>query len=179
MTKSEGSRVHRHPDAVDCLEGLPEDEAAVHPPLVRRHADGLTRYWTGDGQVRSRDVAGDGTPDALLEAVPSEFGPLLPRLAADLGSGAPDLDGGGRALRDASPGGGAAALKLLPGGWTRRCRRRSAGPAAGRWPGTGRGGRPGSRGSAGPGRSARISAAGPAARDACRLTGRWGWRTGR
>ncbi len=30
MTKSEGSREHRHPDAVDCPEGLPEDEAAVH-----------------------------------------------------------------------------------------------------------------------------------------------------
>ncbi len=60
MTKSEGSRVHRHPDAVDCLEGLPEDGAAVHPPLVRRHADGLTRYWTGGarcGAATSRGTA--------------------------------------------------------------------------------------------------------------------------
>ncbi len=96
--ESEGSRVHRHPDAADCPEGLPEDEAAVHPPPVRRHADGLTRCWIEDGQVRSRDVAGDGTPDALPG-----------RLAAGPGSGAPDLDGVERALRDASPGGGAAA----------------------------------------------------------------------
>ena len=149
MTRDEGNRAHRHPDAVAYLEGLTEDEARVHPPLVRAHDGGFTRYWIEGGEVRSRDVAGDGLEHDIAGAVPAEFGPLLPRLAADLASGAPDLDAVERALRDASLGGGAAALKHLPGGWTRRCRRRSAGPAAGRWPGTGRaGGRPGSRGSA-------------------------------
>ncbi len=63
--ESEGSRVHRHPDAADCPEGLPEDEAAAHPPPVRRHAGGFTRCWIEGGEVRSRDVAGDGTPEAL------------------------------------------------------------------------------------------------------------------
>jgi len=148
MTGSEGSRVHRHPDAVAYLEGLGEEGAAV----VRPHGGGHTRYWIEGGEVRSRDIAVDGTPEALPAAVPSEFGPQPARLAADLASGAPGPDGGGRALRDASPGGGAAAPSFCPGGWTRRCRRRSARPAAGRWPGTGRaGGRPGARGSAGPG----------------------------
>ncbi len=112
MTKSEGSRVHRHPDAADCLESLTEGEAAVHPPVVREHGDGFARCWLEGGEVRSRDVAAAELPLAGHRpdgGRPAEFGPLLPRLAADPGSGAPDLDGGGRALRDASPGGGAAA----------------------------------------------------------------------
>ncbi len=120
MTRNEGNRAHRHPDAVAYLEGLTEGEAAVHPPLVRRHGDGFTQYWLEGGEVRSRDIGRDGLPTAGLRpdgalpgAVPAEFGPLLPRLAADLASGAPDLDGVERALRDASLGGGAAALKLL------------------------------------------------------------------
>ncbi|MCY4243248.1 MAG: hypothetical protein OXD36_16085 [Rhodobacter sp.] len=86
---------------------------AAHPPLVRRHGDGFTRYWIEGGEVRGRDVAGDGTPEALLEAVPAEFGPPLPRLAADLASGAPDLDAVERAPRNA----------LVPEG-----RQRHAGP---------------------------------------------------
>ncbi len=73
MTGSEGNGAHRHPDAVADPEGLPEGEAA-HPPLVRRHAEGRTRYRIEDGKVRSRDVAGDGTPAALLAAILSEFG---------------------------------------------------------------------------------------------------------
>ncbi len=114
MTRNGGTQ-HRHPDAVDCLEGLTEGEAAVHPPVVREHEDGFTRYWLEGGEVRSRDVrrdelplAGAGSPGAAL----AEFGPLLPRLAADPGSGVPDLDGVERALRDASPGGGAAAQRF-------------------------------------------------------------------
>ncbi len=42
MTEREGSRVHRHPDAVAYLESLTEGEAAVHPPVVRKHGDGFT-----------------------------------------------------------------------------------------------------------------------------------------
>ncbi len=124
MTRDEGKRAHRHPDAVAYLEGLTEGEAAVHPPLVRAHDGGFTRYWIEGGEVRSRDVGRDELPlaglrpdggplPALLAAVSAEFGPRLPRLAADLASGVPDLDAVERTLRDSSLGGGAAALKLL------------------------------------------------------------------
>ncbi len=82
-------RFHRHPDAVAYLEGLTEDEARVHPPLVRAHDGGFTRHWIEGGEVRSRDVAGDGLEHDIAGAVPAEFGPLLPRLAADPGSRAP------------------------------------------------------------------------------------------
>ena len=109
MTGDGGERFHRHPDAVAYLEGLGEEGAAV----VRAYGGGFTRYWIEGGEVRSRDVAGDGLEHDIAGAVPAEFGPPLPRLAADLASGAPDLDGGGRALRDASLGGGAAVLKTL------------------------------------------------------------------
>ena len=109
MTRKEGSDAHRHPDAVEYLEGLGEEGAAV----VRPYEGGHTRYWIEGGEVRGRDVAGDGTPEALLEAVSAEFGPRLPGLAADLASGAPDLDAVERALRDSSLGGGAAVLRHL------------------------------------------------------------------
>ncbi len=109
MAHGEGNHGHRHPDAVAYLEGLGEEGAAV----VRPHDGGHTRYWLEDGEVRSLDIAGDGPLPALLEAVSAEFGPRMPKLAADLASGAPDLDGVERALRDASLGGGAAALKHL------------------------------------------------------------------
>ncbi len=109
MTGDGGKRFHRHPDAVACLEGLDEEGAAV----VRAYEGGPTRYWIEGGEVRSRDVAGDGAPEALLAALSVEFGPRLPRLAADLASGVPDLDAVERALRDSSLGGGAAALKML------------------------------------------------------------------
>ena len=89
MTRDEGNRAHRHPDAVAYLEGLTEDEAAAHPPLVRAHDGGFTRYRVEGGEVRSRDVAGDGLEHDIAGAVPAEFGPLLPRLAADPGRRAP------------------------------------------------------------------------------------------
>ena len=75
MTRDEGNRAHRHPDAVAYLEGLTEDEARVHPPLVRAHDGGFTRYWIEGGEVRSRDVAGDGLEHDIAGAVPAEFGP--------------------------------------------------------------------------------------------------------
>ena len=98
----------------------------MHPPVVRGHDGGFTQYWTGGGEVRSRDITEDALPlaglrpgggplPALLAAVPAEFGPRLPRLAADLASGVPDLDAVERALREASPVGGAEATGLLPG----------------------------------------------------------------
>ena len=39
MTRDEGKREHRHPDAVAYPEGLTEGEAAVHPPVVREDGD--------------------------------------------------------------------------------------------------------------------------------------------
>ncbi len=124
MTQDEGKREHRHPDAVTYLEGLTESEAAVHPPVIREDGDGFVQYCLEGGEVRSRDITKDDLPlagfrpdggplQALLGAVSAEFGPQLPRLAADLASGVPDLDGVERALRDSSLGGGATALKLL------------------------------------------------------------------
>jgi hypothetical protein len=109
MTQDDGKRVHRHPDAVAYLEGLGEEGAA----MVRPYEGGHTRYWIEGGEVRSLDVAEDGPLPALLAAVSAEFGPQMPRLAAELASGVPDLDGVERALRDAALGGGATALKQL------------------------------------------------------------------
>ena len=109
MTQDEEKRVHRHPDAVAYLEGLDEEGASV----VRPYEGGHVRYWIEGGEVRSLEVAEDGPLPALLAAVSAEFGPQLPRLASDLASGVPDLDGVERALRDAALGGGATALKQL------------------------------------------------------------------
>ncbi len=109
MTQDEGKRVHRHPDAVAYLEGLGEEGAS----MVRPHEGGRVRHWIEGGEVRSLEIAEDGPLPALLEAVSAEFGPQPPKLAADLASGVPELDGVGRALRDAALGGGATALKQL------------------------------------------------------------------
>ena len=111
MAHGEGDRGHRHPDAAAYLEGLGEEGAA----MVRPYEGGHTRYWLEDGEVRSLDIAGDGPLPALLKAVSAELGSQLPRLAADLASGVPDLDGVERALRDASLGGGAEAPVRLKG----------------------------------------------------------------
>ncbi|MDE0521188.1 MAG: hypothetical protein OXH79_04450 [Boseongicola sp.] len=120
MTQDDGNQEHRHPDTVAYLNSLTESEAAVHPPVIREHGGGFTQYWLEDGEVRSRDITKDELPlagfrpdggplPALLAAVSAEFGPQLPKLAADLASGVPDLDGVERALRDSSLGGGAEA----------------------------------------------------------------------
>jgi len=63
MTGSEGSRVHRHPDAVAYLEGLGEEGATV----VRPHGGGHTRYW-GLSQQRSQTLMiGSGrSPRAVM-----------------------------------------------------------------------------------------------------------------
>ena len=97
MTHGEGNHGHRHPDAVAYLEGLGEEGAAV----VRPYDGGHTRYWLEDGEVRSLDIAGDGPLPALLAAV-SGVRPAASEAAADLASGAPDIDGVERALRDVS-----------------------------------------------------------------------------
>ncbi len=68
--------------------------------------------------MRSLDVAGEGSPGEVPSAVRAEPGAWPAKLAAEPASGVPDPAAGGRALRDASPAGGAAATELLPGGWT-------------------------------------------------------------
>ncbi len=113
MTRDEGNRAHRHPDAVACLEGLTESEAAVHPPLVRRHGEGLTRHWPGGrrgAQPRHRAgrAADGGPPPGRVARSAAWGGPGGVRSAAAAAgggpgqSGAPDLDAVERALRDAS-----------------------------------------------------------------------------
>ncbi len=85
---------------------------------------GYTRYCLEGGGVRDCDITEGELPlegfgpvggplSALLGAVLAEFGPQLPKLAADLASGAPDLDSVERVLRDSSLCGGATALKML------------------------------------------------------------------
>ncbi len=179
--ESEGSRVHRHPDAADCLEGLPEDEAAVHPPPVRRHADGLTRCWIEDGQVRSRDVAGDGTPDALpgrsrRSSVRCRRGWRRTRARArPTWTGAGARSGTPRRAAARRRRGGA---ELLPGGWTRRGRRRSARPAAGRRPGIRRRRSPCLE-PARPGRGGAVALPLPVVRQGVRPAGPGAWPGGR
>ncbi len=121
MAKVKGNHGHGHPDTVAFLEGLGQEGATV---VLREHEGGYTRYWLEGGEVRSCDITEGELPlagfgpvggplPALLGAVLAEFGPQLPKLAADLASGAPDLDSVERVLRDRSLGGGAAALKIL------------------------------------------------------------------
>ncbi len=62
MTRARKRREFRHPDTVAYLRGLSADEAAVQAPLVRAHADGFTRYWLEDGEVRCRDITAAELP---------------------------------------------------------------------------------------------------------------------
>ncbi len=124
MGRNGRETVHRHPDAV-AYPGVRERRARR---WCARTEGGHTRYRVESGEVRSRDVAGDGM---LPSAVPAELGARPAKLATDPASGAPDLDAGGREFRDASPVGGAAALGplsgrldgTLPGKECRRCGR--------------------------------------------------------
>ena len=110
MTQDTRKRVHRHPDAVAYLEGLPEQEADVLPPLVRMYDGGFTQYWMEGGKVRSRDITDEDLPlaglrpdsgplAALLASVSGEFGPQFSQLAAELSSPVPDFDAVELALR--------------------------------------------------------------------------------
>ena len=87
----------RHPDTVAYLQGLADEEAAKHSPIVRESGGIVTQYWRDGGSVRCREVEAGDEPasemEALLAAVEAEFGRSLPRLRAELrGDGVPDLD---------------------------------------------------------------------------------------
>lgn len=116
----------RDPEAVEYLLELTEEEAALHPPVVRKHADGFTHYWLENGEVRCRDVsleelpklklgAGRQSPamQALLAATEANFVRLIPRLVAELSGPEPDFESVERVIRDGSLEGGAALLKAL------------------------------------------------------------------
>ena len=118
---SEGS-AFRHPDTVAYLRGLTDEEAAVHPPMFRRHGDGCIEYWLEGGEVRCREVAASSLPqpaggpavlETLLSAVRDRFGDLLPKLAAEADRPVPDLDSIELAIRDGSHASGATALKAV------------------------------------------------------------------
>ena len=89
-----------HPDAVAQLQGLTDADAVKHPPIVRER-DGVHIQQRRVGRrVRCCEVeapggpaSGSGALAALMRSTESEFGRLLPLLAAELRSGGvPDPD---------------------------------------------------------------------------------------
>ena len=98
----------RHPDTVAYLQGLTDEEAAKHSPIVRERDGVLTQYWRVGRRVRCREVEASGDPasgtgalDVLMRSAASEFGRSLPLLAAELrGGGVPDLDAIETLVRD-------------------------------------------------------------------------------
>lgn len=125
-----------HPDAAEYLAGLPDEEAAAHPPLVRKRDDGgSVQYWREGGEVlwSDADLGGERRPGALralLESAARNFEGLLPKLAAEAAGPSPDLDSVETAFRDGLHDSGATALKAFPGRWTASCRLRTARAAA-------------------------------------------------
>ena len=89
-----------HPDTVAQLQGLTDAEAAKHPPIVRERDGVYIQQRRVGRRVRCCEVeasggpaSGSGAPAALMRSTESEFGRLLPLLAAELRSGGvPDLD---------------------------------------------------------------------------------------
>ena len=107
-----------HPDTVAYLQGLTDEEAAKHSPIVRER-DGVFMQQRRIGRrVRCREVEASGVPaseaGALHAAAEAEFGRSLPLLTAELpGSGVPDLDAIETTVRDSVPGGGAKCCAAL------------------------------------------------------------------
>ena len=100
--------------------------------MVRACEGGHTRYWAGGGEVRSRDVAGDGGRPMRC---PPPF-----RRTSRRASLTPPPAGGSSGTPP--PSAGRRRWGFCPDGWTRRCRGRNAAGAAGRCTGA-RGGRQG------------------------------------
>ena len=101
-----------HPDTVAYLQGLTDEEAAKHSPIVRERDGVFMQYWRIGRRVRCREVEASGVPasetGALHAAAEAELGRLLPLLTAELlGGGVPDLDAIETTVRDGVLGGGA------------------------------------------------------------------------
>ncbi len=98
----------RHPNTVAHMRSLTDEEAAEHPPVIRKAGGVCTEYWREGGRVRCREVgageaSGGPAPElgALLAAAEAAFGRSLPRMRAELrGGGVPDLDALETAVRD-------------------------------------------------------------------------------
>ena len=109
----------RHPNTVAYLQGLTDEEAAKHPPVVREAGGVFTEYWREGGRVRCREVGEPsrvGAPEmgALLAAAEAAFGRSLPRMRAELRGGrVPDLDALETTVRDGMLGSGARGYAAL------------------------------------------------------------------
>ena len=107
-----------HPDTVAQLQGLTDEEAAKHSPIIRER-DGVFMQQRRVGRrVRCREVEASGVPaletGALHAAAEAEFGRSLPLLTAEfLGDGVPDLDAIETMVRDGVLGGGAKCYAAL------------------------------------------------------------------
>ena len=106
----------RHPNTVAYLQGLTDEEAAEHPPVIRKAGGVCMEYWREGGRVRCREVGEPsrvGAPEleALLAAAGAAFGRSLPRMRAELRGGRipdPALSRRRSATACSAPGRGAA-----------------------------------------------------------------------
>ena len=109
----------RHPDTAAYLQGLTDEAAAKHPPVVREDGGVFTEYWREGGRVRCREVeepSRSGAPEleALLAAAGAAFGRTLPRMRSELRGGrVPDLDALETTVRDGMLGSGARGYAAL------------------------------------------------------------------
>ena len=109
----------RHPNTAAHMQGLTDEEAAKHPPVVREAGGVFTEHWREGGRVRCREVGEPsrvGAPElgALLAAAEAAFGRSLPRMRAELRGGrVPDLDALETTVRDGMLGSGARGCAAL------------------------------------------------------------------
>ena len=89
-----------HPDTVAYLQGLTDEEAAKHSPIVRERDGVLTQYWRVGRRVRCRAVEASGDPasgtralDVLMRSAASEFDRSLPLLATERQGGGGSVSG--------------------------------------------------------------------------------------
>ena len=107
-----------HPDTVAYLQGLTDEEAAKHSPIVRERGGVFMQQRRVGRRVRCREIEASGVPaseaGALHAAAEAEFGRSLPLLTAGFpGGGVPDLDAIETSVRDGMPGGGAKCYAAL------------------------------------------------------------------
>ena len=172
-----------HPDTVAQLQGLTDEEAAKHSPIIRER-DGVFMQQRRVGRrVRCREVEASGVPaletGALHAAAEAEFGRSLPLLTAEfLGDGVPDLDAIETMVRDGVLGGGAKCYAALLEAVDARLagKSRPSCPPGGGWSGAAGSARRSGRASERLGSSGAISSAASAASDPILWTARCVWR---